>query len=381
MKFVPVDTIQDFTLEVYKAAPDSAKETYRKGLKFVEQGLPSFSLRGAASQVSEDVKTTADAISAPMQQAAGSLKEFGQKAAEVGQEVVSRVSEQVKGEVEALQEVGSSVADFAEETFGKTKSLFNSASKWVEEKAEELTPVVSEYLEKVREQDLSRIEGDVRNPIPDAEQLTKLMLVASPFGKALPANVSVLSEYLSNEGQVDNLQDHLSSSDTQYLRQKALEVLGRGDDRFMYSDWGYENKSVIMQNILEETTKNPLGFKMATLIGRTGHGNVRVEGGRVKVEDVYDFNSGPRGEKLMKALELQAEGKQEEAKSLAEESLEDLTYLGQLRVWAFALGVKQGEGTRFTLDLGPYDEKQNQREERIGVSSLPFAPQPQNQAR
>ena len=38
---------------------------------------------------------------------------------------------------------------------------------------------------------------------------------------------------------------------------------------------------------------------------------------------------------------------------LAEEAMRGLPYFGQMRVWGAALGVPQGEGTRFKLDLGP----------------------------
>ena len=74
--------------------------------------------------------------------------------------------------------------------------------------------------------------------------------------------------------------------------------------------------------------------------------------GRVLVEDVYDFNTGPLGKKMQKAFELREAGDEEGYEKLSSEALKGQTHLGQLRVWAAALGVPQGEGTRFTLDLG-----------------------------
>ena len=71
---------------------------------------------------------------------------------------------------------------------------------------------------------------------------------------------------------------------------------------------------------------------------------------------MYDFNSGPRGRKLQQALVLKETGDTAGYERLAEEALGDLPYFGQMRVWAAALGVPQGEGTRFKLDLGPAPE-------------------------
>jgi hypothetical protein len=56
---------------------------------------------------------------------------------------------------------------------------------------------------------------------------------------------------------------------------------------------------------------------------------------------------------MQKALKAKEAGDNSTYERLSSEALKDMTHLGQLRVWAAALGVPQGEGTRFKLDLGP----------------------------
>lgn len=194
------------------------------------------------------------------------------------------------------------------------------------------------------------------NLFTDPETQAKTLMSAAPLAsKVLPINAAAFAEFLGNEGKVDLTSDSLSGQDYFYLRNKALEVIKRGDDKFTYNDWGLpDGKSALVADI----TKTAWGsltdpsFRMATLIGQTAPGNVRIEDGRVIVEDVYDFNAGPRGKKLQKAFELKEQGDTEGYEKLSAEALEGMTHLGQLRVWAAALGVKQGEGTRFKLDLG-----------------------------
>lgn len=194
------------------------------------------------------------------------------------------------------------------------------------------------------------------NVFTDPETQARTLMNAAPLAsKVLPVNVSTFAEFLGSEGQVDLTSDSLSGTDYFYLRNKALEVIERGDDKFTYNDWGLEDgKSALMAD-LTKTAWSSLtdpAFRMATLIGQTAPGNVRIEDGRIIVEDVYDFNSGPRGRKLQKAFELKEQGDIEGYEKLSAEALEGMTHLGQLRVWAAALGVPQGEGTRFKLDLG-----------------------------
>jgi len=196
----------------------------------------------------------------------------------------------------------------------------------------------------------------VLNFFTDPETQARTLMNAAPLAsKVLPINAATFAEFLGNEGKVNLTSDSLSGQDYFYLRNKALEVIKRGDDKFTYNDWGLpDGKSALVADI----TKTAWGsltdpsFRMATLIGQTAPGNVRIEDGRVIVEDVYDFNAGPRGRKLQKAFELKEQGDTEGYEKLSAEALEGMTHLGQLRVWAAALGVPQGEGTRFKLDLG-----------------------------
>ena len=188
-----------------------------------------------------------------------------------------------------------------------------------------------------------------------AEGQAKALIKAAPLAsKILPINAAKFAEFLGNEGKIDLTSDDLGKQNYNYLRKKALDVIKRGDDKFSYSDWGFEEKSVLVKDMTKTawgSIKDP-AFRMATLIGQTAPGNVRIENGRVLVEDVYDFNTGPLGKKMQKAFELREAGDEEGYKKLSSEALKGQTHLGQLRVWAAALGVPQGEGTRFTLDLG-----------------------------
>lgn len=198
--------------------------------------------------------------------------------------------------------------------------------------------------------------NDFRKVLGTAEGQAKALMSAAPLAaKILPINAGKFAEFLANEGQIELTSKDLGR-DYLFLRDKAKEVIDRGDSQFTYSDWGFEDgKSALVADITK-TAWNSISdpsFRMATLIGQTAEGNVRVEDGRIIVEDVYDFNTGPRGVKMQKALKAKEAGDNSTYERLSSEALKDMTHLGQLRVWAAALGVPQGEGTRFKLDLGP----------------------------
>ena len=196
---------------------------------------------------------------------------------------------------------------------------------------------------------------DLFNYYASAEGQAKTLLAAAPLAeKVLPINAAKFAEFLGNDGQITLTSEDLTRKDYNYLRKKAIEVIERGDDKFDYPDWGFEEKSVLVQDLTKTawgSLKDP-AFRMATLIGQTAPGNVRIENGRVVVEDVYDFNTGPLGRKLQKAFELKDKGDEEGYEKLSSEALKNRGHLEQLRIWAAALGVPQGEGTRFILDLG-----------------------------
>lgn len=193
---------------------------------------------------------------------------------------------------------------------------------------------------------------------PAPKTLVEGLRFAAPVAsKFLPINAAKFAEFLSNDGKIDITPEDLGD-DLGFLREKAIETITAGGDRFTYKTWGFEEKSILMADLKKTAAKSftDPNYRMATLIGQTANGNVRVENGRLVVEDVYDFNSGPRGTKLQQALVLKETGDMLGYEKLAEEALNDLSYFGQMRVWAAALGVPQGQGTRFKIDLGPAPE-------------------------
>ena len=196
------------------------------------------------------------------------------------------------------------------------------------------------------------------NVVPSPETTTRALMSATPLAKAiLPINAAKFAEFLGNDGKVTMNAEELGS-DADFLRDIAIKTIEEGKNKFDYETWGFDDKSILMSDLATTAAKSFVdpNYRMATLIGRTGNNNVRVEDGRIVVEDVYDFNSGPRGKKLQKALKLKEKGDIEGYEKLAAESVKDLPYFGQVRVWGAALGVPQGEGTRFKLDLGPAPE-------------------------
>ena len=193
---------------------------------------------------------------------------------------------------------------------------------------------------------------------PSPETTVRALNFAAPVAsEVLPINAAKFAEFLSNDGKISLTTEDLGS-DADFLREAAIKTIQEGGDKFTYETWGFEDKSILMSDLKTTAAKSftDPNYRMATLIGRTGNGNVRVEDGRIVVEDVYDFNSGPRGRKMQQALVLKETGDMDGYERLAGEALDDLPYFGQMRVWAAALGVPQGEGTRFKLDLGPAPE-------------------------
>lgn len=200
---------------------------------------------------------------------------------------------------------------------------------------------------------------------PDPETMVKGLLFASPVASnLLPINAAKFAEFLGNEGDIEMSTEELGD-DADFLREAAIQAIQSGENKFTYETWGFEDKTILMSDLATTAVKSftDPNYRMATLIGRTGDNNVRVEDGRIIVEDVYDFNSGPRGRKLQEALALKEAGDEAGYESLAEEALADLPYFGQMRVWAAALGVPQGEGTRYKLDLGPAPEELSEEDQ------------------
>lgn len=250
------------------------------------------------------------------------------------------------------------------------QSVVDGASKALETGAEVVADAAEYAYEALPDMDdvkdtLSDVGSSVGEAIDQTAEAiagpqttVKAMMFAAPVvSKILPLNAAKFSEFLANDGKIEMTEKDLGK-DFGFLREKAIEAIQSGKGKFDYGTWGFEDKSILMRD-LGKTAAGSItdpNFRMATLIGRTADGNVRVENGRVIVEDVYDFNTGPRGTKLQKALVLKETGDIEGYEKLAEEALGDQSYFGQMRIWAAALGVPQGEGTRYKLDLGPAPE-------------------------
>lgn len=332
MGFKEVSSFNDFTNRVYSEAPESLKEAYRSGLKLKEvsslklPGVPS--TEGLGSYLQETVTSSVE-----------NLTDFGSKAGE------------------AVKDLGGWLGDISESAVEMFEEGVDSAEEWVDQKVEEYKPVIAEKFK-----DLSEYSS---------EAAVRTMAKASPLLKVLPVNISKFAAFLGEDGKIEISEYDLDSKNLDFLREKAVEVIESGGDKFTYETWGSTEGSILGSDAIRKSLMGDQNAIMATLIGQTAPGNVRIENGRIIVEDVYDFNSGPRGEKMREAIKLREQGKEEEAQKLSEEALEGLTFFGQVRVWAGALGAPQGEGTRYKLDLGSYKQyKRSQNKEYAGAPDL-----------
>lgn len=266
---------------------------------------------------------------------------------------VASVSETVRG---VAQSVGDTVSDLGTKAVelattatqdGPMQEALAKRPGFRPQSMQEAVSNVSELMTKA---------GEVVTPSP--ETTVKALKFAAPVAsEILPINAAKFAEFLSNDGKISLTTEELGS-DADFLREAAIKTIQEGGNKFTYKTWGFDDKSILLSDLKTTAAKSftDPNYRMATLIGRTGDGNVRVEDGRIVVEDVYDFNSGPRGRKLQQALVLKETGDMAGYEKLAEEALGDLPYFGQVRVWGAALGAPQGSGTRFKLDLGPAPE-------------------------
>lgn len=267
----------------------------------------------------------------------------------------------VAGVVEA--KVGKAVTETVDSVVESGSSFFQSvvdtASQALESGAEFVSDAADDIYEALPEMDdVKEAVDTTADAIVGPQTTVKALQFVAPVASAiLPINAGKFAEFLSNDGKIDLTSEDLGD-DYDFLREKAIETIESGKSSFSYKTWGFEDKDILMSDLGETARKSftDPNYRMATLIGRTGEGNVRIEDGRVIVEDVYDFNTGPRGTKLQKALVMKETGDIEGYEKLAEEALGDQSYFGRVRIWAAALGVPQGEGTRFKLDLGPAPE-------------------------
>ena len=283
------------------------------------------------------VSATTEKAATPAYKVLGSLADKAVQSVSSGvQEVSNAVAPAVNNAVEQVSDFAQKVSEIQTDRPGFRPQSLQEAGSNLEE--------------------LMTKAGEVVTPSPETT-VRALKFAAPVASEVLPINAAKFAEFLSNDGKISMTAEELGS-DADFLREAAIKTIQEGGDKFTYKTWGFEDKSILMSDLATTAAKSLVdpNYRMATLIGRTGDGNVRVEDGRIVVEDVYDFNSGPRGRKLQQALVLKETGDTAGYERLAEEALGDLPYFGQMRVWAAALGVPQGEGTRFKLDLGPAPE-------------------------
>jgi len=352
MSFTEVGSFKNFTNEVYDRSPEGLKDLYRstpKGLREVD--LPSFSIPdGVGLQAATD--KAVDTGQRIAQETRSVLKETGESISTFFQDTADVASDRVSSLVDSSKDKLTKASNWLSEGFEDAKG-------WLEENLDEAADSVNELRGVLKERRPPGLETPGVEPVPrrggafDPETVVKTMGLASPLFKVAPINIQKFAE---NVGQGDDFNisvDDLSRGELNFLREKAKEVVESGNNMFSYETWGSTEGSILSSDAIRESLKGGNNAKFATLIGQTAPGNVREEDGRLIVEDVYDFNPGPRSEKMREAIELREEGKEEEAQRLSEEALEGLTYFGQIRVYANLLGASQGEGTRFVMDLGP----------------------------
>ena len=285
----------------------------------------------------------------------GSVSATTEKAATPAYKVLGSLADK------AVQSVSSGVQEVSNAVVPAVNSAVEQVSNFAQKVSEIQTDRPGFRPQSLQEagsnlEELMTKAGEVVTPSPETT-VRALKFAAPVASEVLPINAAKFAEFLSNDGKISMTAEELGS-DADFLREAAIKTIQEGGDKFTYKTWGFEDKSILMSDLATTAAKSLVdpNYRMATLIGRTGDGNVRVEDGRIVVEDVYDFNSGPRGRKLQQALVLKETGDTAGYERLAEEALGDLPYFGQMRVWAAALGVPQGEGTRFKLDLGPAPE-------------------------
>lgn len=279
----------------------------------------------------------------------GKVSDSAEQKPQQGYKVLGSMADQDSAGVASVSDLGTKAVELATPATqdGPMQEALAKRPGFRPQSMQEAGSNVSELMTKA---------GEVVTPSP--ETTVKALRFAAPVAsEILPINASKFAEFLSNDGKISMTTEELGS-DADFLREAAIKTIQEGGNKFTYKTWGFDDKSILLSDLKTTAAKSftDPNYRMATLIGRTGDGNVRVEDGRIVVEDVYDFNSGPRGKKLQQALVLKETGDMAGYEKLAEEALADLPYFGQMRVWGAALGVPQGSGTRFKLDLGPAPE-------------------------
>lgn len=291
--------------------------------------------------------------------------ESGTKAVQEGPSffdtVINNASQAMASGAEAVVDA----ADSAYELIPEADNIKESVSSMVSRIPEPNIPtfnVDQKTEEKKTNNNLPVLEGS--SLIPSPETLTTVAVpVLDFFSPVLPVNAAKFAEFMNNNGQISLTVDDFVPADIAVIKKAAKKVLDEGRSKFTYEDWGFEEKSVLMKDITTMATGTVTSpeFRMATLIGQTADGNVFLnEQGELIVRDVYDFNTGPLGTKLQQALAHKEAGNMDKYRELSTEVLTDENgdprpYLQRLRIWAAALGVPEGQGTTWEINLGKLD--------------------------
>jgi len=269
------------------------------------------------------------------------------KAMASGAEVVADAAEAAYELVPESTDIKESVSSMVSRIPEPSIPSFNVDQKTQEKKTDNNLPVLSPS-----------------SLIPSPEVLSTVAIpVLDFFSPVLPVNASKFAEFMNNNGKIDLTVDDFAPADVSVIKSAAKKVLDEGRSKFTYEDWGFEEKSVLMKDITTMATGTVTSpeFRMATLIGQTADGNVFLnEQGELIVRDVYDFNTGPLGTKLQQALVHKEAGNMDKYRELSTEVLTDENgdprpYLQRLRIWAAALGVPEGQGTTWEINLGKLD--------------------------
>ena len=190
----------------------------------------------------------------------------------------------------------------------------------------------------------------------DPSTAESIVRLGSPIAglvlRQLPwANVQAFGQYLS-KGKIDIKDVPFNKSDADLIKEKVSEALAKGKNRLDYPDWGVTGKGVLVGGLLgtAQNTVNDPNFRMATFLGQVGIR--KAPNGDIILVDKYDFNPGPKGDKLKEALLARETGDATTYEKLKEEALGGLSWLEATRVWAATLKISDTPAEEFTINLG-----------------------------
>jgi hypothetical protein len=169
------------------------------------------------------------------------------------------------------------------------------------------------------------------------------------------ANVQSFGQYLS-KGKIDIKDVPFNDNDKALIKEKVTEALAAGKNKLDYPDWGVTGKGVLVGGLLgtaQKSVSDP-NFRMATFLGQVGIR--KAPNGDIILVDKYDFNPGPKGDKLKEALLARETGDAATYEKLKEEALGGLSWLEATRVWAATLKISDTPAEEFTINLGKLKE-------------------------